>query len=147
MSRAAGLWRSPADHFEPDDDVDPKTQRQLRGQLEQIDYTAYAANRKVLTAALGRAEAQKFERLALAAAAARTQWVAASLAITEGGLLPTREQIVRLAEFRMAYEELTEAYGGLRRMVERGYVTYAAADIAPEVSERSTKAEKSTSRS
>ena len=139
MSRAAGLWRSPADHFEPDDHVDPKAQRQLRGQLEQIDYTAYAANKKVLTAALGRAEATKFERLALATAAARTQWVATALSITEGGLPPSREEIERLAQFRMAYEELTEGYAALRRMVERGYLTYAAADIPADVTARSTR--------
>ena len=33
------------------------------------------------------------------------------------------DQIARLATARIAYEELAEAYEGLRRMVERGYLT------------------------
>jgi hypothetical protein len=126
MSRPAGLWRSVADHFEPDEAVDPKAQRQLRGQLEQIDYASYAANRKLL-AALGRADSQKFERLALATAVARTQWIAAALAATDGGHPPTREQIEQIAHLREAFEELSEAYAALRRLVERGYLAYAGA--------------------
>jgi len=128
-TRATGRSRIIADHFEPDDEVDPKAQRQLRGQLEQIDYMAYAANRKVLSTALGRADAQRFERLALATAVARTQWVAAAMAATEASPSLTREQVETIAHLRMAYEELTEAYDALRRMVERGYLNY----IAPEI--------------
>src|ERR1019366_9301377 len=110
MIRATNLRRAPADHFEPDDKVDPKAQRQLRGQLEQIDYIAYAANRKVLSTAIGRADAQRFERLARASALARTQWVTAALAATEGGHTPTNGEIEKLAHARAAYEELTEVY-------------------------------------
>lgn len=127
MSRPAGLWRSAPDHFEPDEAADPKAQRQLRGQLDQIDYTSYAANRKLL-AALGRADSQKFERLALAAAVARTQWIAAALSATDGGHPPTREQVQQIVHLREVFEELTEAYEALRRLVERGYLTYAAAE-------------------
>jgi hypothetical protein len=121
------MWRSAPDHFEPDEAVDPKAQRQLRGQLDQIDYTSYAANKKLL-AALGRADSQKFERLALAAAVARTQWIAAALSATEGGQSPSREQIEQITHMREAFEELTEAYEALRRLVERGYLTYAGAE-------------------
>jgi hypothetical protein len=125
ISRATSLWRSAADHFEPDDDVDPKAQRQLRGQLEQIDYAAYAANKKVLGGAIGKAEVQQFERLALATAVARTQWVAASLAVTEKGHALTRDQVEHLAHLRTAYEELSAVYDAMRRMVERGYLAYS----------------------
>ena len=131
ISRATSLWRSAADHFEPDDDVDPKAQRQLRGQLEQIDYTAYAANKKVLGAAIGRAEIPQFEKLALAAAVARTQWVAAALAATDKGHALSRDQIDHLAHLRTAYEELTQVYDAMRRMVERGYVGHTGPQ-APE---------------
>lgn len=125
ISRSSGLWRSSGDHFEPDDDVDPKAQRQLRGQLEQIDYAAYAANKKVLGGAITRADAQQFDRLALATAVARTQWVAAALAATERGHALTRDQVEHLTHLRTAYEELTEVYGAVRRMVERGYLAYS----------------------
>jgi hypothetical protein len=114
--------RRTGDHFEPDDDVDPKAQRALRGHLEQIDYTAYAANKQVLGAALGDADAAKFQRLGLACAVARARWVATALASAEPGKVPTREQVAELALQRQAYEELTEAYDALRRMVERGYL-------------------------
>jgi hypothetical protein len=112
------------DHFEPDEPGDPKAQRQLRGHLEQIDYAAYAANRKVMGAALGHGDAQKFERLALATAYARARWVATALALTEGGRPPTAEDAQKLATLRHAYEELTEVYDAMRRLVERGYLSY-----------------------
>ena len=60
MSRVIGTRRATSDHFEPDDEVDPKLQRQLRGHLEQIDYAAYAANKKVLGATLGAVDAERF---------------------------------------------------------------------------------------
>lgn len=117
------------DHFEPDEASDPKAQRQLRGHLERIDYTAYAANRKVMSAALGSADAQKFERLGLAAAYSRARWVATALAVTENGRAPTGSDVERLADLRRAYEELTEVYDAMRRMVERGYLPYS--EVAP----------------
>ena len=36
------------------------------------------------------------------------------------------EQTAKLARMRAAYEELTEAYEAMRRMVERGYLTFGA---------------------
>ena len=125
--RMSSHRRIVGDHFEPDEAVDPKAQRQLRGQLEQIDYAAYDANRKVLAATLSGVDVQKFQRLGLATAQCRARWVAAALAATEGSQVPTPEQIDRLARLRMAYEELSEVYDAMRRMVERGYVAYPVA--------------------
>jgi len=125
-TRVTNSRRTLGDHFEPDDPVDPKAHRQLRGHLEQIDYTAYVANKEVLSAALGRADATQFQRLGLSAAQARARWAAAALAVTEAGRAPSREQVEELAHLRMAYEELTVVYDALRRMVERGYLVYGA---------------------
>jgi len=80
-----------------------------------------------MSAALGHADAQKFERLALAAAYARAKWVATAVATTESGRPPTSQDVENLAALRRAYEELTEVYDALRRMVERGYLPYSAA--------------------
>ena len=126
MSRVIGS-RAVSDHFEPDDAVDPKVQRQLRGHLEQIDLAAYAANKKLLSATLGAVDAERFQRLASAAALARTRWVVAALAITESAEAPSREQVAALTHLRATYEELAGAYDAMRRMVERGYLTYGAA--------------------
>ncbi len=123
--RRYGARRSVGDHFEPNDGGDPQSQRHLRGALEQIDFTAYDANRKVLTETLGGVDVQKFERVAMAAAHARGRWVAAALAITEAAQPPGPDQVGRLAALRMTYEELTEVYDAMRRMVERGYLTYS----------------------
>lgn len=128
-SRMTNSRRAVLDHFEPDDATDPKAQRQLRGQLEQIDYTAYAANKEVLAAVLGRADSMKFAHLGLAIAQARAKWTAFALAITEGGKSPGPHQVEELTRLRVTYDELAEAYDALRRMVERGYLTYTAADI------------------
>ena len=124
ITRNTSVRRTIGDHFEPDESVDPKAQRHLRGLLDQIDYTAYAANRQVLSAALGEGDAGKFQRLGMAAAMARARWVATALAMTDASKVPTRAQVEDLAFQRTAFEELTEAYEALRRMVERGYLTY-----------------------
>lgn len=111
------------DHFEPED-VDPQVQRRLRGTLEQIDYTAFASNKALIGQTLAHVDAGQFQHMAVAAAHARAQWVAAAVAMTETSHTPAPEQITRLAQMRAAYEELVEAYEALRRMVERGYITF-----------------------
>lgn len=125
VTRTSSVRRG-SDHFEPEAMMDPQAQRRLRGQMERIDYTVYASNQEVIAHVLGHADAGKFQRLAVAAAIARAQWVAAALACTETSQPPTAEQVTHLAEMRVAFEELTEAYEALRRMVERGYLPYRA---------------------
>ena len=122
-STVTNSFRRPHDHFEPQD-TDPHTQRRLRGQLEQIDYTAFASNTAVIAQVLGKSDSGKFQRLAVAAALARSRWVAEAVAMTESGAAITPEQTARLAALRTAYEELAEVYEAMRRMVERGYLTY-----------------------
>ncbi len=113
--------RKVREHFEPEAELDPQEQRALRGHLEQIDYAAYAANKEVLAKAIGHADINRFERLAVAAAHARGRWVAAAIAISQKSEASPQE-IAQLATLRSAYDELTEAYDALRRMVERGYL-------------------------
>ena len=126
MTIASNYRRGAHEHFEPGDDLDPHAQRRLRGHLEQIDYTAYAANREVVNAMLGATDAQKFQKLGVAAAQARARWVGAAIAATETGQPPGHDQIEKIARLRFAYEELTEVYDAMRRMVERGYITFTA---------------------
>jgi hypothetical protein len=127
ITRTNSVRRASGEHFEPDESVDHKAQRHLRGLLERIDYTAYAANRRVLSQAIGAADAETFERLGLAAAVARARWVATALAVSDPARPPSRQQIEELAFQRTAFEELTEAYDALRRMVERGYLAFPEA--------------------
>ncbi|MDZ4320709.1 MAG: hypothetical protein U1A07_18010 [Phenylobacterium sp.] len=82
--------RRHSDHFEPQD-TDPHEQRRLRGQLEQIDYAAYVANKELIGQALTGLDAASLQKLAVLTAA------------------------------RTAFDELAEVYEALRRMVERGY--------------------------
>jgi len=117
--------RAVGDYFEPDEASDPHHQRQLRGQLEEIDYAAYDANRKIIGGAIDKIDVQNFQRLGLATAQARARWIATALATTEHAQTPTPEQIDKLRNLRLTFEELTEAYDAMRRMVERGYLTYA----------------------
>lgn len=113
------------DHFEPDSD-DPQAQRRMRGMLEQIDYAAYASNKAVIGAALGEVSAARLQRLAVAASTARAQWLSEALAIADGNPGAALGQVAKLAELRTAFLELTEAYEGLRRIIERGYAAYKA---------------------
>ena len=119
---ATQSYRRTRDHFEPQD-IDPHEQRKLRGQLEQIDYTAFVANREVLGQMLGRATPESFQKLAALTAAARGRWTAEALRLAESGSPVTPDQAARLTAFRTAYDELAESYEALRRMVERGYLT------------------------
>ena len=64
--------------------------------------------------------------LAVAAAQARARWVAAAVALTEKPEAPAPQDVAQLTTLRSAYEELTEAYEAMRRMVERGYLPYRA---------------------
>jgi hypothetical protein len=127
-SVVSGYRRPSSEHFEPDADLDPQAQRALRGKLEQIDYTAFLANKEVLGLMVKRTDAGTFQRLGVACAQARGQWIAATLAATELGHALSPMQVDKLSQLRRAYEELAEAYDALRRLVERGYVGYAAAD-------------------
>lgn len=124
-------YRRSRDHFEPTD-LDPHEQRRLRGQLEQIDYTAFLSNREVIPQVMGlgvrHADPESFQKLAVAAATARARWVGEALRMTETGHTIRPDEARRLQELRLAYVELTEAYEGLRRLVERGYLPYRAAE-------------------
>ncbi|MDZ4111892.1 MAG: hypothetical protein V7672_02280 [Brevundimonas sp.] len=114
-------YRRTRDHFEPQD-IDPHEQRRLRGLMEHIDYTAYVANREVVGQMLASVDAGHFQRLAVTVATARAKWVAEAVRQSESGAPSTPDQIARLTAARTAFEELSEAYEGLRRMVDRGYV-------------------------
>jgi hypothetical protein len=130
-TRTSSFRRVALDHFEPEADIDPQAQRRLRGLLEQIDYTVYASNREVIAAVIGSTDAARFQRLAVAAAHARAVWVAEALAISEATHAISAEQTAKLARMRAAYEELSEAYEALRRMVERGYLAVKPAPGKP----------------
>lgn len=114
-------YRRQRDHFEPQD-TDPQEQRRLRGLLEQIDYSAFVANREVIGQMLPKVDPTMFQKLAVLTATARAKWVSEGLRQSESGAPSTPDQIARLTSARVAYDELAEAYEGLRRMVERGYV-------------------------
>ena len=118
--------RKVSDHFEPEAALDPQQQRALRGHLEQIDFAAFAANREVVAKTLGHADLEQFQRLAVAAAHARARWLGASIALSKKADAPSSQDVQQVASLRTAYEELTEAYNGLRRLVERGYLPYRA---------------------
>jgi len=113
-----------SDHFQPESSEDPAAQRRMRGQLEKIDYTAYACNREVIGQMVGPVDAQTFQRLAVACAQARANWVAEALSVTNAGLAVPPERTARLADLRRSFEELSEVYEGMRRMVERGYLSF-----------------------
>ncbi|KAF0180491.1 MAG: hypothetical protein IV086_09900 [Hyphomonadaceae bacterium] len=123
---SSSTGRRGQDHFQPEATLDPQEQRRLRGHLEQVDFTAFAANCEVLRKTLGHTDIGKFQRLAAAGAHARAQWVAAALAISESSVSPTPAQIQQLNVLRRSFEELTQAYEAMRRMVERGYLNFPA---------------------
>ena len=114
------------DHFEPENSLDANEQRRPRGHLEQIDFTAFAANQTVLRQTPGMWDLESVKRLAVAAAHARAQWVKAALDVADSGQAPTTEAIQALGDRRQAFEELRDAYEGMRRMIERGYIGYKA---------------------
>jgi len=129
-TRTASFRRVALDHFEPEADIDPQSAKRLRGQLEQIDYTVYASNKEVISAVLGHTDAARFQRLAVAAAHARATWIAAALAATETPHTLSAEELAKITRLRHTFEELSEAYEAMRRMVERGYLPVRGAPKA-----------------
>ena len=113
--------RRHSDHFEPQD-TDPHEQRRLRGQLEQIDYAAYVANKELIGHTLTGLDAASLQKLAVLTASARAKWAAEALRLAHSGSPVTADQVARLTAARTAFDELAEVYEALRRMVERGYV-------------------------
>lgn len=126
MAIMTSSTRRVGDHFEPND-VDPQVQRRLRGYLEQIDYTAFASNKAVLGATIPHTDAERFQRLAVAAATARAKWVTEAASMAEAGATLSEAQVARLGHLRTTYEELSAVYEATRRMVERGYISYRSA--------------------
>lgn len=116
--------RRMSDHFEPDLVQDPGEQRKLRGYLEQIDYTVSAANQAVIQKSIHHVSLEDFRSLALAAAKARTAWVQTAIELTKTSVPMSPESLARLSHLRGIYDELSEAYEAMRRMVERGYLAY-----------------------
>ena len=125
-TRASGFSRSSRDHFVPDEDSDPQAARRLRGHLEHIDFTAYASDREMIKAALGPADPDKFQHLAVACAHARAQWLKEALAMAVHPTEIGKVEVQRLADLRMRYEEMAEVYDAMRLMVERGLLVYPA---------------------
>ncbi|PHY22249.1 hypothetical protein [Caulobacter sp. BP25] len=123
MSIMTSGTRRAGDHFEPTD-TDPQVQRRMRGYLEQIDYTAFASNKAVLSVSLPRVEGDQFQHLAVAASTARARWVTEAVAMADAGHSLSEAQVARLRHLRSTYEELTSVYEAMRRMVERGYIAY-----------------------
>lgn len=113
-----------SEHFQPVASMDPHEQRRMKVYLEQIDRATFEANRQVLAREVGRVDLEHFKRLATNASAARAEWVAVALELSNRLHIPTQEETARLAHLRAAYEELSEAYNAIRRMVERGYLCY-----------------------
>jgi hypothetical protein len=60
----------------------------------------------------------------VATAHARAKWVAAAVQMTESASALTPDQTTQLGTLRRAFVELSEAYDAMRRMVERGYLSY-----------------------
>lgn len=117
-------YRRSYDRFEPDLVQDPSEQRKLRGQLEQIDYTVFAANQAVIKKTIHHVSIEDFQNLALSASKARSAWVDAAMSAARSRSPLEKTEVERLALLRAAYDELSEAYDAMRRMVERGYLQF-----------------------
>jgi hypothetical protein len=112
------------EHFKPSLVSDPQEQRRLHAHLEKIDLATFEANRVVLARTIGRLDGAHMRNLASMAASARANWVNAALLISQHGVAPDGAQVEHLAQLRKTYQELSEAYEAMRRMVERGYLCY-----------------------
>lgn len=121
---ATSNYRRISDHFEPDLVEDPSEQRKRRGHLEQIDYTVFAANQAVIRKTIHQVSMEDFQNLALSASKARSAWVDAAMSVARSRAPLSQQEVERLTLLRTSYDELTEAYEAMRRMVERGYLHF-----------------------
>jgi hypothetical protein len=111
-------------HLAPEDG-DPAFALKRRRFLDGLERAISEANRKIIgstLAGVGRdaLDGEAFLLLAVRVAELRARYIAAGLA--SAAATPDRAAIERLAECRVAYEEMRQVFEATERVVERGYV-------------------------
>ena len=93
----------------------------MRGNRVRIDCGALEVSEEVLAELVGLARLDRGQRLAVAKGNAGGGWVADALAVSQKSE-QSPEDITKLTALRCAFQEFTESYDALRRLVERGYI-------------------------
>lgn len=130
MSRMTGVFTvGEADVYEAPEMLDHHAQIRLKGNLQQIDYSIFAANREVFHRAIPELDRQTMIRYAVVVAEHRAAYVTKGLSLSNGAHVPTDEEIAELGKLRCRYEEMEAAFRATRRLIERGYSSVPAGKL------------------
>ena len=111
-------------HLAPEEG-DPAFALKRRRFLDGLERAISEANRKIIADRLANGggemlDGEAFLRLAMRVAELRARYIEEGLACAASP--PDRAAITRLAECRVAYEEMRQVFEATERVVERGYV-------------------------
>lgn len=130
MSRMTGVFTlGEGETYEAPEMLDHQAQMRLKGNLQQIDYSIFAANREVFHRAVPELDHQTMIRFAVVVSELRAAYVTRGLALSATGHVPTEQEIAELALARHRYEEMEAAFRATRRLIERGYSKVAPAKL------------------
>jgi hypothetical protein len=107
--------------YEAPEMMDHHAQMRLKGNLQQIDYGIFAANREVFQKKIPELDQATMIRFAVVVSEERAAFVAQGLALARAGHTPSDADIAELARLRQRYEEMEAAFRAARRLIERGY--------------------------
>ncbi len=122
MSRMTGVFTlGEGEVYEAPEMLDHHAQMRLKGNLQQIDYSIFAANREVFHKVVPELDQQTMIRFAVVVSELRAAYVSRALALSASGHPPTEQEIGELALARQRFEEMEAAFRATRRLIERGY--------------------------
>ena len=130
MSRMTGVFTiGEGEVYEAPEMMDHHAQMRLKGTLQQIDYSIFAANREIFQKEIPELDQETMIRFAVTVSEQRAAYVAKGLALARAGHAPSDADIAELARLRQRYEELEAAFRATRRLIERGYSKVPAAKL------------------
>jgi len=112
------------DRISRDDVLDNTAQKRLHRFQERLAKIVISSNHELIGKALPVIKADSFARLSVKTTNARVQYLSQIMKITELDGNASEEDIAELARRRLAYEELTQAFEALERLIERGYAQF-----------------------
>jgi len=107
--------------YEAPEMLEHHAQVRLKGNLQQIDYSIFAANQEVFRKEIPELDQHSMIRFAVVVAELRAAYVAKGLALSQAGHVPSERDIAELAKARQCFEEMEAAFRATRRLIERGY--------------------------
>ena len=126
MAKVVGVFSDEkVDHLVDSDQLDKGGRRKLARFLEEIEMAIFTANREIIHKASPGLDRDSFVRFAIVVAEARASYAKIALELARKAHAPEEEDLVRLRDARIVYDELMHAFDATHRLIKRGYTNIA----------------------